>query len=135
MKFGVWAELESADRTSSIFRDHREWFMQYPDQFPADDELDDSASGRMLLNLTLPEVEEHLYRALDSLICENELDYFKLDMNRLFTHPGSAAGGRTELRYPLCSGALSNLRTHPAKAPRSAAGELRLRQLPFRLGV
>lgn len=89
MKFGVWAELESADRASSIFRNHREWFMQYPDQFPPDDELDDSASGRMLLNLTLPEVEEHLYRTLDSLICENELDYFKLDMNRLFTHPGS----------------------------------------------
>ncbi|UKI31281.1 MAG: alpha-galactosidase [Lentisphaeria bacterium] len=91
MKFGVWAELESADRASSIFRNHREWFMQYPDQFPADDELDDSASGRMLLNLTLPEVEEYLYRALDSLIRENELDYFKLDMNRLFTHPGSPA--------------------------------------------
>ena len=45
MNFGAWAERESADRASSTFRDHREWFMQYPDQFPADDELDDSASG------------------------------------------------------------------------------------------
>lgn len=95
MKFGVWAELEAVDRESSVCRDHPDWIMQYPDRFPDADELDGCTENRLLLNLAKPEVREHLHDALDRLIGENDLDYFKIDMNQCFTHPGwaEAPGG------------------------------------------
>ncbi len=91
MKFGVWAEIESLDLHSKLFEHHPEWVMAYPDQFPDLEEVDGNRSfKRMLLNLGRDDVREYLYNAMDKLIGENDLDYFKIDMNRCFTHPGWA---------------------------------------------
>lgn len=115
MKFGVWAELECADENSSIFRDHKDWFMQFPDEFPRMNEVDgpDPAGKRRLLDLSKPEVCEYIFQALDHLIGEYHLDYFKLDMNRSFSQPGK----ERSLWYDYVKGLYSIFERIRAKYP------------------
>lgn len=86
MKFGIWAELESADLDSKTCLEHPEWIMTFPGQgFRS--ELREN-ENRALLNFAIPDVMEAMYTAIDRQITEAGLDYFKIDMNRCFTMPG-----------------------------------------------
>ena len=97
MKFGIWAELESADLDSELCRKHPEWIMTFPGQGFRKELAENS--NRALLNFAIPEVMETMLEAIDRQITENALDYFKIDMNRCFSMPGwenpPASGSRS----------------------------------------
>lgn len=73
MKFGIWMEFERVDRTSRLYREHPEWRM-------------DSASYS-LLDLSRKDVLEYLYGIIFKLLKENEIFYFKMDLNRYLEVP------------------------------------------------
>ncbi len=75
MKFGLWIEMERADRNSEIAKQHPEWLI---------DERDYS-----LLDLSRTDVRDHLYRTLKRIITDYDLDYVKVDFNR---YPGIPRG-------------------------------------------
>ncbi len=88
MKFGVWAELESVDLNGRLYAEHPDWIMKFPGPGQDDPMLLDGRSDRVLLNFARDEVLEFIWEAMDRLIGDNRLDYFKLDMNRAFSRPG-----------------------------------------------
>ena len=75
MKFGLWIEMERADRTSEIARRHPEWL------------IDDREYS--LLDLSRTDVREYLHRTLKRIITDYDLDYVKVDFNR---YPGIPRG-------------------------------------------
>ncbi len=83
MKFGLWFEPEMISVNSRLFERHPEWSLQVPD-YP-------QTQGRqqLVLNLSLPEVQEHLIQLLTAYLSSNKIDYVKWDMNRHLTEVGS----------------------------------------------
>ncbi|MGL4694791.1 alpha-galactosidase [Enterococcus larvae] len=83
MKFGLWFEPEMISVNSRLFERHPEWSLQVPD-YP-------QTQGRqqLVLNLSLPEVQEHLIQLLTTYLSSNKIDYVKWDMNRHLTEVGS----------------------------------------------
>jgi alpha-galactosidase len=56
--------------------------------------------NQLVLNLARTDVKEHLFNVLDRLATENNIRYFKWDMNRPFAEPGwpeASAGEQREL--------------------------------------
>ncbi|WP_086348802.1 alpha-galactosidase [Candidatus Enterococcus clewellii] len=83
MKFGLWFEPEMISVNSRLFERHPEWSLQVPD-YP-------QTQGRqqLVLNLSLPDVQEHLIQLLTTYLSSNKIDYIKWDMNRHLTEVGS----------------------------------------------
>ncbi|MDO4574130.1 MAG: alpha-galactosidase [Planctomycetia bacterium] len=71
MEFGIWMEFERVDRESEVYQKHPEWLL--------DEE------GYTLLNLARDDVREYLYGMIHRFLSENDIAYFKIDLNR---HPG-----------------------------------------------
>lgn len=83
MKFGLWFEPEMISVKSRLFERHPEWSLQVPN-YP-------QTQGRqqLVLNLSLPEVQDHLIQMLIAYLSSNKIDYIKWDMNRHLTEVGS----------------------------------------------
>ncbi|MGX7203708.1 alpha-galactosidase [Enterococcus pingfangensis] len=83
MKFGLWFEPEMISVKSHLFKMHPEWSLQVPG-YP-------QTQGRqqLVLNLSLPEVQEYLIGILVKYLSSNKIDYIKWDMNRHLTEVGS----------------------------------------------
>ncbi|ALS36923.1 alpha-galactosidase [Enterococcus rotai] len=83
MKFGLWFEPEMISVKSRLFERHPEWSLQVPN-YP-------QTQGRqqLVLNLSLPEVQDHLIQMLTAYLSSNKIDYIKWDMNRHLTELGS----------------------------------------------
>lgn len=83
MKFGLWFEPEMISVKSHLFERHPEWSLQVPD-YP-------QTQGRqqLVLNLSLPEVQEYLIQMLTDYLSSTKIDYIKWDMNRHLTEVGS----------------------------------------------
>jgi alpha-galactosidase len=86
MEFGIWIEPEMVSPDSSLFSAHPDWALQM--------------SGRplllsrhqLVLDLTRPEVSDHLFARIDALLSNHAISYLKWDMNRDLTHPGDREG-------------------------------------------
>ena len=87
MEFGLWAEIERADRISRIYQEHPEYLIDH--------------KNYSLLNLALPEVVEYVYQTLRKLLIENDITYFKMDFNRYFEIPEVAIRREMRTRYML----------------------------------
>jgi alpha-galactosidase len=76
MSFGLWVEPEMVTFDSRVAKEHDDWVIRMPHR--------DSVSGRKqyLLNLCLPEVQNHILECLHRLIKDCGPDYLKWDMNR-----------------------------------------------------
>ncbi|MDO5580903.1 MAG: alpha-galactosidase [Planctomycetia bacterium] len=74
MEFGIWLEFERADKESEVYQKHPEWLI---DQ-----------EGYSLLNLARDDVREYIYGVIKKFLSENEIAYFKIDLNR---QPGVSA--------------------------------------------
>ncbi|MBO0474529.1 alpha-galactosidase [Enterococcus ureasiticus] len=83
MKFGLWFEPEMISVKSHLFEVHPEWSLQVPD-YP-------QTQGRqqLVLNLSLPQVQDYLIQVLSNYLSSNKIDYIKWDMNRHLTEVGS----------------------------------------------
>ncbi len=73
MEFGIWLEIERADKESEIYQKHPDWLI---DQ-----------KSYSLLNLSRDDVRDYIYGVVKKFLTENDIAYFKIDLNR---QPGIA---------------------------------------------
>jgi alpha-galactosidase len=72
MRWGLWMDAERIGSESNLAREHPDWFVQRYDERPE--------PGGML-DLTKPAAAEWMEAAIDRLITEHQLDFFRLDYN------------------------------------------------------
>ena len=79
MKFGLWFELEMANKDSDLYRKHPEWIIQTPNR--------STSHGRhqYVLDFSNPEVVDYIYEMVDKVLSESSISYIKWDMNRSIT--------------------------------------------------
>ena len=85
MEFGLWVEPEMVNPDSDLYRKHPEWTLTTHGYEPA------LGRNQLVLDLGRAEVRDFLFDALNSLLEEYDITYFKWDMNRDITQ-GSRAG-------------------------------------------
>lgn len=82
MDFGLWVEPEMVNADSDLYRKHPDWVMNFPGRPRSE------LRNQMILNLARNDVKEYVFQVLDKLASENNIRYFKWDMNRSFSEPG-----------------------------------------------
>ncbi|MDD5679421.1 MAG: alpha-galactosidase [Kiritimatiellae bacterium] len=85
MQFGLWLEFERVDAASKIYHQLPEWRI-------------DNANYS-LWNFALPDVLEYIYGVLKQLLTENDIAYFKVDLNRLAISPEAPDRRRMNVKY------------------------------------
>ena len=85
LKFGLWFEPEMVNADSDLYRAHPDWVLG--------DATYELSIGRhqYVLDLTRPEVRDHIVEALSAVIGGNDVDYVKWNMNRSLSEVFSAA--------------------------------------------
>jgi len=86
MHFGLWVEPEMVNADSDLYRSHPDWVLHFPGRPRTE------WRNQLVLDFGRPEVVEHIYSALHDLVARYDIDFFKWDMNRYATEPGSIAG-------------------------------------------
>lgn len=74
MEFGLWVEPEMVSLDSDLARQHPEWLLTEPDSV--------TWRWQHALDLSRPEVEQHLFERLDALLHDYPIAYLKWDHNR-----------------------------------------------------
>jgi alpha-galactosidase len=84
LRFGLWIEPEMVSRRSRLFEAHPDWAIGAPGR--------GRTEGRQqyVLDMSRPEVVEHLFGVLSDLLRDGPISYVKWDMNRYITEPYSA---------------------------------------------
>lgn len=76
IKFGIWVEPEMVNPKSELYEKHLDWVIrepQRPEQY---------FRNQLVLDLTNPEVQEHVFGVLDRIFTENpDVAYVKWDCN------------------------------------------------------
>ena len=98
VNFGIWIEPEMINPDSDLFRAHPEWCIQCPNR-----PLSYSRS-QYVLDMSNPAVIDYLKKTFEETFRGASIDYFKWDMNRHISEPGSlyldaADQGSLEYRY------------------------------------
>jgi alpha-galactosidase len=83
MEFGLWVEPEMVNPDSELYRAHPDWVLHL-DPLPRP-----TARHQLVLDLTRPEVAEHLFTTFDGLLAGHDIGYLKWDMNRDLAAAGS----------------------------------------------
>ncbi|WP_374986332.1 alpha-galactosidase [Alicyclobacillus sp. SP_1] len=85
MKFGLWFEPEMVSPDSALYRAHPEWTLQVQNR--------PQSEGRhqLVLDLSRPDVCDHLIERVGNVLASGPIDYVKWDMNRHMTEVGSLA--------------------------------------------
>lgn len=86
MLFGLWVEPEMVNADSDLYRAHPDWVLHFPGRPRSE------CRNQLVLDFGRTEVIAHLLQRLDALVSEVGIDFFKWDMNRYATEPGSVAG-------------------------------------------
>ena len=92
LQFGFWIEPEMVNRDSDLFRAHPDWILCPPDRTPS------PGRNQYVLDLSRPEIVDHLYAALERVLNATKATYVKWDMNRYIsecwsrTTPGDRQG-------------------------------------------
>ena len=79
LDFGIWIEPEMVNTDSDLYRAHPEWSMDIPDRPHSE------GRNQRLLDLSNPEVVDHLIGTFTNLLSSAEISYVKWDMNRIFS--------------------------------------------------
>ncbi|MCU1291241.1 MAG: glycoside hydrolase, clan [Bryobacterales bacterium] len=82
MDFGLWVEPEMVNPDSDLYRKHPDWVMNFKGRPRSE------LRNQLVLNLARDDVRDYLFTVLDKLASENNIRYFKWDMNRTFAEPG-----------------------------------------------
>jgi alpha-galactosidase len=83
LRFGLWIEPEMVSRQSKLFADHPDWAIGI-----AGRERTESRQ-QLVLDLSRPEIVDHLFAVLSEVLGSAQISYVKWDMNRNITEPGS----------------------------------------------
>ena len=76
LKFGLWIEPEMVSEDSALYRAHPDWALTVPGRKPA------MGRNQLVLDMSRPEVVEHLYQTFSTLLRDQHIEYIKWDMNR-----------------------------------------------------
>lgn len=93
MRFGLWVEPEMVNPDSELYQAHPDWVLHFPGRPRTE------ARNQLILDFGRPEVVEHIFHVLDDLVRRYRVAFFKWDMNRYTTEPGSTAGREIWLRH------------------------------------
>jgi alpha-galactosidase len=120
MEFGLWFEPEMVNPDSDLYRAHPEWILGSHDgREPL------QHRHQQVLDLTRPEVVDHLFERVHAVLSAHAVDYVKWDHNRDLLEAGSGArGGSPVARAQTLAfyGLLDRLRmAHPDVAWESCA--------------
>lgn len=85
MKFGLWFEPEMISENSDLYRIHPDWCLHVQGRRCSE------GRHQLILDLSRPEVCQHIVDTLSSLFTRVPIEYVKWDMNRNMTEVGSAA--------------------------------------------
>jgi len=85
LRFGLWIEPEMVSQQSQLFEAHPDWVIGVPGR--------PRTEGRqqLVLDMSRPEVVDHLFGVLSDVLGSAPISYVKWDMNRNITEPYSAA--------------------------------------------
>ena len=83
MDFGLWFEPEMVNEDSDLYRNHPEWVYHYDTRKP------NLLRNQLVLNLTMPEVQEYVFGVMDDMLSKHNIRYIKWDMNRPFSEIGA----------------------------------------------
>lgn len=76
MRFGLWIEPEMVNPKSSLCEEHPEWIL-HAGQYPRTEQR-----NQLILNLGLPEVQDHIINSVSDLLLSADITYIKWDHNR-----------------------------------------------------
>lgn len=82
--FGLWVEPEMVNEKSDLFKKHPEWVLEFPNRSRT------KTGHRCVLNLARDDVYEFVWKTVDKMISEYNLDYLKWDMNTYIYECGNA---------------------------------------------
>ncbi len=85
MRFGLWIEPEMVSPRSRLFAEHPDWAIGVTGRPRTE------SRNQLVLDLSRPEVVDHLETAIAGVLESAAISYVKWDMNRTITEPASAA--------------------------------------------
>lgn len=85
LKFGLWFELEMANKDSEIYKNHPDWILHVPNRSMS------HGRNQYVLDMANPAVIDYLYDAVAKILADGSVDYIKWDMNRSITECYSKA--------------------------------------------
>lgn len=83
MKFGIWFEPEMISPDSKLYREHPDWAIAIPKRIAS------LSRNQYVLDLSRPEVLEHTYESIATILRTANIEYVKWDMNRQLSDLGS----------------------------------------------
>ena len=97
MKFGIWIEPEMVNAPSELYEKHPDWVLRHPDFEPTYGR----GKTQMLLDLTNPKVQDHVFKVVDDLLTAYpDIYYIKWD-NNMSMHNAHSQYLPTELQSNL----------------------------------
>ncbi len=76
LKFGLWFEPEMVSEDSELYRLHPDWAIGKAEVSRC------RGRNQLVLDMTRPEIVDHVYERMADLLKKNEISYVKWDMNR-----------------------------------------------------
>ncbi|HEY1169103.1 MAG TPA: alpha-galactosidase [Candidatus Limnocylindrales bacterium] len=83
LRFGIWIEPEMVSRASRLFAEHPDWAIGILSRPRSE------GRNQYVLDLSRPEVVDHLFEVLSAVLGSAPITYVKWDMNRNITEPHS----------------------------------------------
>jgi alpha-galactosidase len=85
LRFGLWIEPEMVSERSRLFEAHPDWVVGIPGRPRTE------SRQQLVLDMSRPEIVDHLFGVLSSVLSSAQISYVKWDMNRTITEPYSPA--------------------------------------------
>ena len=82
MQFGIWIEPEMVNPPADLLKNQPDWIYKFEHR------ENDTSRNQMVLNVTLPEVQDFIYHMIDDLLAKHDIDYIKWDANRPISQTG-----------------------------------------------
>ncbi len=79
LKFGLWFELEMANKDSELYRNHPDWIIHTPGRHES------HGRKQYVLDFSRKEVVDYIYDMVAKILRESKVSYIKWDMNRNIT--------------------------------------------------
>ncbi len=99
MDFGLWVEPDMVSPRSALHEAHPDWCVHAPGRARA------TMRNQLWLDLSRPEVRDHLFAALDALLSRHRIAYLKWDCNRdifpAVSHGGPGSGAIVRGTYDV----------------------------------
>jgi alpha-galactosidase len=98
MRFGLWFEPEMISSDSDLYRAHPDWCLHLPGRTRSE------GRNQLVLDLSRPEVREHVYASVSGVLRSARISYVKWDMNRHLSEVGSPAHPVGEVHHRFVLG-------------------------------